>query len=67
MIDAGNRGVAAAELPSGLRVSGFVLKLRRAGVSIETLTEVNTGEYGGHHGRYRLAADVERVDEGGPS
>lgn len=62
LIRAGSTGLTAADLPAGLRVSGFVLKLRRAGVPIDTLTEANEGAYGGHHGRYRLACEVERLD-----
>ncbi|WP_210184809.1 winged helix domain-containing protein [Allgaiera indica] len=65
LIRAGSTGLTAADLPAGLRVSGFVMKLRRAGVPIDTLTEANEGVYGGHHGRYRLACRAERLGNSG--
>ena len=62
LIEAGPVGLTASDLPAGLRVSAFVLKLRRAGVPVLTLSEPNSGDFGGHHGRYVLACPVERID-----
>lgn len=58
LIEAGAAGLAAADLPAGLRLSGYVHKLRQAGVEISTDYEANAGAFGGSHGRYRLVSPV---------
>lgn len=63
LCEAGKRGVAAAELPAGLRWSAYIHTLRKLGVLIWTTREPNAGPMGGHHARYRLGCRVER--EGG--
>jgi hypothetical protein len=62
LADAGAAGLTARDLPAGLRVGGYVLRLRREGVPIKTENEAHAGPYPGHHARYRLAAYVERME-----
>lgn len=62
--DAGPRGLTAFDLPRGLRLAGYVHKLRRAGLQIETEYERHEGEFPGHHARYRLKSHVRKVGEG---
>lgn len=61
LVDAGSVGLTARDLPAGLRVGGYVHRLRRQGVPIETVNEAHAGPYPGHHARYRLMARVERL------
>jgi hypothetical protein len=60
LIDAPS-GITTGDLPAGLRVSDYVLKLRRAGVDIATQYERHGGPYEGRHARYRLAAPVQTL------
>ena len=46
----------------GPRWSGYVLKLRKAGVEIETIHEMHGGAYAGHHARYVLRSPIEVVE-----
>ncbi|TAJ82883.1 hypothetical protein [Reyranella sp.] len=55
----GDTGTTSIEHP-GVRVADAVLKLRRAGLAIETITERHEGAFAGNHARYVLR--VERVD-----
>ena len=63
LIDAGSAGLTASDLPSGLRVSGYVHRLRRSGIDVNTTYEANTNEFGGSHGRYALASIVNSIGE----
>jgi hypothetical protein len=65
LIEAGSAGLTAAELPAGLRVSGYILKLRRQGIEIGTTYEPNSGEFGGSHARYRLTSEIQQIHSGG--
>ena len=47
------RGCTPIDHP-GPRWSGYVHKLRRAGLDIATITEAHGGPYRGHHARYVL-------------
>ena len=45
----------------GPRWSGYIYKLRRAGLDIATLHEAHDGPFSGHHGRYILRSRVRRI------
>lgn len=45
----------------GPRWSGYVHKLRKKGLSIETVTENHSGPFAGHHARYILRSSVSLV------
>lgn len=57
LIEAGEEGCTPITTP-GPRWSDYVFKLRRAGISIETIHEAHGGPYAGHHGRYVLRSRV---------
>jgi hypothetical protein len=59
LIEAGRDGLTTIEYPAP-RTSDYVLKLRKRGFVIETLTEPHGGDFPGHHGRYILRSRVER-------
>lgn len=60
LVNAGEAGVTAQEVSSwALRLSAYVLCLRRAGLDIEMERESHPG---GWHGRYRLHTKVKLVD-----
>ena len=62
LVDACAVGLTARDLPAGLRIGGYVHRLRCQGVPIQTEHEAHVGLYPGHHARYRLAARVERQE-----
>lgn len=62
LMEKGARGVTVAELPPGVRWSHYIMKLRRAGVSIAMDREDHGGPFAGQHGRYRLTAPVVALD-----
>ena len=47
----------------GPRWSAYVLKLRQAGLEVETVFENHGGAFAGHHGRYALRTPVEVIEE----
>ncbi|MGL5362988.1 MAG: winged helix domain-containing protein [Bosea sp. (in: a-proteobacteria)] len=57
LIEAGDKGVTPLERPAP-RWSEYVRRLRRAGLTIETITEKHGGPYSGHHGRYVLRSAI---------
>lgn len=61
LIDAGQGGLTTAMLPPGVRFSQYVLKLRRAGIDVETRHESHGGIFSGRHGVYVLKTHCERV------
>ena len=61
LIAAGPTGCTPITHPAP-RWSDYVFKLRREGVSIETIHEPHAGAYPGHHARYRLLSAVEVVE-----
>jgi hypothetical protein len=61
LISCGLRGLTAAELPAGVRVSALVHNLRRAGIPIVSETERHDGEYPGNHCRYVLDTRVREL------
>jgi hypothetical protein len=54
---AGARGVTPIDTP-GPRWSGYVFKLRRKGLAIETVPESHGGPFAGTHARYVLHSRV---------
>ena len=57
LLAAGEAGCTPIDTP-GPRWSDYVFKLRRAGISVETITEMHGGPYAGHHARYVLRSKV---------
>jgi hypothetical protein len=49
----------------GPRWSGYVFKLRRLGILIETLHEQHGGPFPGRHARYVLRSPVMVLDQNG--
>ena len=64
LVQAGSRGLTAYENPAP-RWSHYIMKLRRAGVPIETIEEHHGGEFAGTHGRYRLMASIQIFNDAG--
>lgn len=62
LIDAGSHGLTSIEAPAP-RNSHYVMKLRQAGLIIETVDEKHDGPYSGVHGRYFLRSQVRVVAE----
>jgi hypothetical protein len=60
LVLAGERGCTPLDHP-GPRWSGYVHKLRRVGLVVETLEERHGGPYAGRHARYVLRSTVEIV------
>jgi len=58
LVKAGAAGCTPITHP-GPRWSGYVLKLRNAGVAIETIMEKHGGAYKGKHARYVLRSIIE--------
>lgn len=57
---AGAAGCTPIDNP-GPRWSGYVHKLRKKGLSIETVTENHSGPFAGHHARYILRSSISLV------
>jgi hypothetical protein len=58
LVAAGEKGCTSIDHP-GPRWPAYVHKLRRAGLSVETLEERHAGPYPGRHARYVLRGSVE--------
>lgn len=63
LIAVGERGCTPIDHP-GPRWSGYVHKLRRAGIAVETRTEAHGGMFAGHHARYILRSRVTLARHG---
>jgi hypothetical protein len=57
LLRAGMRGITASAYP-GARLSHYVFCLRGQGIAIDTVSEANTGAFGGTHARYILRSRV---------
>jgi Winged helix domain len=57
LIRAGGEGCTPIDHP-GPRWSDYTFKLRKAGISVETITEPHGGSYSGHHAPYVLRSPV---------
>ncbi|HEV2898863.1 MAG TPA: hypothetical protein VGX71_13705 [Pseudaminobacter sp.] len=62
LLRAGKSGCTPIDTP-GPRWSAYVLKLRRAGFSIETVHESHGGPFPGHHAKYFLRSEIVIVDD----
>ena len=60
LIAAAESGCTPIDTP-GPRWSAYVLKLRRAGLNAETITEAHGGPFKGTHARYVLRTKVRRI------
>jgi hypothetical protein len=58
---AGNAGCTPITHP-GPRWSGYVHKLRKLGLQIETVTETHGGPFAGHHARYVLRSRIRILE-----
>ncbi|QIG48806.1 hypothetical protein G5V57_14360 [Nordella sp. HKS 07] len=58
--EAGVRGCTPIDNP-GPRWSGYVHKLRKKGLDIETMTENHGCQFAGHHARYILRSPVSLI------
>ena len=61
LLNAGPRGVTPLEYPAP-RWSDYVFKLRRDGLTVETITEKHGGPYSGDHARYVLRTPVTVIE-----
>jgi hypothetical protein len=59
---AGEQGVTTLQLPAGVRVSHYILILRRADLVIESVREPNEGEFSGSHVRYVDRSGARIID-----
>ena len=63
LVKAGPRGLTTLDLPPGVRVSHYVMMLRRAGLLIESPREPHGGEWAGVHSRYTLRTQVTILED----
>jgi hypothetical protein len=63
LINAGERGLTAADLPPGLRLAHYIFRLKRDGIPIRAERERHGGRFSGSHARYRLAGPIEIVGD----
>ncbi|RVD55974.1 MAG: hypothetical protein EOS30_09865 [Mesorhizobium sp.] len=63
LVKAGKRGVTTLELPTGVRVSHFILLLRKAGFVISSPRESHGGPFPSTHSRYSLETEVTIVED----
>ena len=64
LIDAGDLGVTPLDTP-GPRWSGYVHKLRKAGLVVETIHEMHGGPFPGRHARYVLRSQASILSNEG--
>lgn len=62
--NAGEEGVTTLQLPAGVRVSHYILILRRAGLLVESVRESHGGQFSGSHVRYVDRSGARIVDRG---
>ncbi|TPK70224.1 hypothetical protein FJ930_19655 [Mesorhizobium sp. B2-4-15] len=65
LIDAGKKGITTADLPAGVRVSHFVLCLRKRGIIISSDRVSHGGPFAGIHSVYRCEMDLTVLEEAG--
>lgn len=61
LLKAGADGCTPIDNP-GPRWSGYVLKLRKLGLNIETVNEMHGGTFAGRHARYVLHSVIEVLE-----
>ena len=62
LIDAGERGISSLD-HVGIRLSHYVMKLRRAGITVETVPTAHDGDFPGVHGVYKLRSRVRVLED----
>ncbi|ACP24909.1 hypothetical protein NGR_c11240 [Sinorhizobium fredii NGR234] len=62
LLDAGERGVSSLD-HIGPRLSHYVMKLRRAGITIETVPTLHGGDFPGVHGVYVLRSRLSVLED----
>ncbi|QGJ73793.1 hypothetical protein [Sinorhizobium meliloti] len=62
LIDAGERGISSLD-HIGIRLSHYVLKIRRAGITVETVPTSHGGAFPGHHGVYKLRSRLRVIED----
>jgi hypothetical protein len=62
LVQAGPKGITALENPAP-RLAHYILCLRKAGLTIETIDEKHSGPFKGVHGRYILKSDVQIMEQ----
>ena len=64
--DAGNVGITALEVSTwALRLAHYVMKLKKLGLSIDTVREKLAGAVPGWHDRYILRSGVQILEQDG--
>jgi hypothetical protein len=63
LVRAGKLGVTTIELPPGIRISHYILLLRKAGFSISSPREAHGGPFPSSHSRYRLETEVTILED----
>lgn len=61
LMAAGDTGCSYIDNPAP-RWSGYIYKLRKMGVVIDTVREAHSGQFSGHHARYVLRSHVIVID-----
>jgi hypothetical protein len=59
---AGEAGCTPIDHP-GPRWSGYIHKLRKLGLRIDTITERHSGPFAGHHARYVLRSRIRILED----
>lgn len=62
LIDAGERGISSLDHP-GIRLAHYCMKIRRAGITVETVKTPQRGEYAGWFGVYKLRSHVAVLED----
>ncbi|MDX0911939.1 hypothetical protein GOL41_17385 [Sinorhizobium medicae] len=62
LIDAGERGISSID-QVGIRLSHYVLKIRRAGITVETVSISHGGAFPGVHGVYKLRSRLRIIED----
>ncbi|RUZ75627.1 hypothetical protein EN943_20115 [Mesorhizobium sp. M7A.F.Ca.US.006.01.1.1] len=63
LVKVGKRGVTTLELPTGVRVSHYILLLRKAGFTISSPREAHGGPFPSTHSRYKLETSVTILED----
>src|SRR5687768_5083972 len=61
LIERGSKGLSSVE-QIGPRISHYTMKIRRAGIVVETVKENHAGAFNGWHGRYVLHTPLRVVE-----
>ncbi|MDW9711865.1 winged helix domain-containing protein [Sinorhizobium meliloti] len=62
LLDAGDRGISSLD-HVGIRLAHYCMKIRRAGIVIETVKTPQRGEYRGWYGIYKLRSRLSVLED----